>query len=63
MLSWWASGALSRGWRASVSYHRLSLHIVTDSSTAQVGVKGAEQRLAGTPMIDDYIKTPEQVLP
>ena len=23
--------------------------------------QGAEQRLAGTPMIDDYIKTPEQV--
>ena len=31
-------------------------------STATVGVKGAEQRLAGTPMIDDYIKTPEQVM-
>ncbi|KAJ1470261.1 hypothetical protein T484DRAFT_1641709, partial [Baffinella frigidus] len=25
-------------------------------------VKGAEQRLAGTPMLDDYIKTPEQVM-
>ena len=31
-------------------------------SKATVGVKGAEQCLAGTPMIDDYIKTPEQIM-
>ena len=31
-------------------------------SNATVGVKGAEQRLAGTPLIDDYIKTPEAVM-
>jgi hypothetical protein len=30
-------------------------------SAAVVGVKGGEQRLAATPMIDDYIRTPETV--
>ena len=30
-------------------------------SAAVVGVKGGEQRLAATPMIDDYIRTPEMV--
>ena len=43
-----------------MSLGRVSVVRAPDS-TSTVGVKGAEQRLACTPMIDDYIKTPEQV--
>merc|ERR1712205_267139 len=44
-----------------MSLGRVSVVRAPDS-TSTVGVKGAEQRLACTPMIDDYIKTPEQVM-
>lgn len=44
-----------------MSLGRVSVVRALDSK-ATVGVKGAEQALAGTPMIDDYIRTPEPVM-